>query len=92
MKFALSQGNIRYSPAERELFKLIPYKPNMISTVELTRRRYGTKSPYHGVSIVGNTMRSLARKVEVNQEPFQIAKTAQAGPHPVSYWLEERRW
>jgi hypothetical protein len=91
MRFKLAddaKARVRYSPAEKEIFAMIPRAPRRVSSRDIVERRYGAEAPYHAVSVVGGTLRSLARKAVHNDEPFRVQRSQRAGPHPIEFWLE----
>ncbi len=81
--------NVRYSPTEQRLRALLRREPK--TTEELTRALYrGRVAPYHARKAVVGALTSLASKTDANDEAFRVARTRRAGPHPISFWLEER--
>jgi hypothetical protein len=91
MKFVLSKnGKIGYSPAEREVFSVIPVRPDSITTSMIVSKRYGKEVPYHGPAIIRSVLRSLEKKTKHNGEVFEIKKSERAGPHQMSVWLEAK--
>lgn len=85
MKFTLRKNG--YSAAERELFSLLPRHPKTVNAFDLSSK------PLESLSAVsvGATLRSLARKVEANQEGFRVAHSRRSGPNHLSWWLEASR-
>jgi hypothetical protein len=89
----LNNGNVPYSERERSVFKLLPKDGKRISTIQLAKRYY--KKPedelhQNAYVIITGVLRSLIWKMEKNKDPLRIMKSAQAGPHPLKFWLEKR--
>ncbi len=81
---------VRYSPTERRLRALLRLgEPR--STEELSTALYrGRSRPYHATKSTVGALTSLATKMDVNGERDRVARTERRGPHPISFWLEER--
>jgi hypothetical protein len=77
-----------YSETERAIFGLIPEGGASISTDELIEKRYGDNPPFNARSIIRGLMRTLARKIEYNNEPFRLVNSGRAGPRSMSFSLE----
>ena len=83
---------IGYSRAEREIFALLPSKGNQRSSKDIAKLRYGSKGiPYHGQSSVNSALRSLQKKVIINEEPFRVEKSQRAGPYPIFFWIQRKK-
>jgi hypothetical protein len=89
----LNNGGTPYSERERSVFKLLPKDGKRISTKTLAQKFFKKNSDdLHqnaNVVIIG-VMRSLRWKMEKNNEPLRIMKSARAGPHPLEFWLEKK--
>lgn len=83
-----SDPKVNYSETEAAIMSLLGRRP--LSSVEIARRHYNGSGPYHGQKIVSGLLRSLVDKVDHNREAFRVAHTKRRGPHPMSFWLEER--
>ncbi len=80
---------MRYSPTERRLRALL--RPEPKTTEDLSTALYkGRERPFHARKAVVGALTSLAAKVDANREPLRVARSRRAGPHPISFWLEER--
>lgn len=82
-----------YSKTERALFKMIPKDGDKISSAKMVAMKkriddWGVTFPRNNVTV---TMRSLMAKVRHNKEGFVIRQSPRRGPHPVEYWIEERK-
>ncbi len=83
-----SEVKVAYSPAEKEVFSLLSRKEQ--TTTSLVERLYegrGKPPSFHAGHSVSGTLRSLAKKIEINSENFALMRSARRGPHPVSHWL-----
>lgn len=86
-----SGGAVSYSPAEKEVFALLSSKQQ--TTSSLVERRYtkrGEPAPFHAKTSIVGIIRTLARKIDHNKEPFVLKTTARTGPRPMTCWLEKR--
>jgi len=88
-----SSGAVPYSAAEKAIFKCLSKRKR--TTAELVSRRYTervlvTEPLFDPAGSVRGALRTLAKKVEANREPFRIMKEGRRGPNSISYWLEER--
>ena len=62
------------------------------TTTELTEAFYDDKEVlFNGRKIVVGLLASLKRKVAANKEAFRVMSTKRAGPHPISFMLEEKK-
>lgn len=81
---AATTTRLRYSDKEAKLLVLLSKRA--MSSSELTQKLYdGEEIPHHARESVTSMLRSLIKKVEINNEPFIITKTAQRGPYPTQY-------
>lgn len=91
MRYSLgNDGTVKYAPAERDVFRVLNAQKKKINSIELTLLLSNGEPAYNGVSLTGAALRSLARKVELNDEPFRIMRTRRAGPKPISWWVEKK--
>lgn len=86
------EADVGYSNRDRTLFSIIS-RNGKISSVDITRKFYGRKSPIplNGQRIVYGDIRMLKKKIELNKEPFRIASTVRSGPIPMVFWIEKRK-
>jgi hypothetical protein len=83
---------LRYSESERRLLELIPTDGKVITTKELTEKRYADEqTPFNGGAIVLAILSHLMRKVDYNKEDFRIIKSKRNGPRPLDVWTEKRK-
>lgn len=84
---------VKYSEKERALLALLPKGGGRITSTAIAEGYYSGRRPFpfHGRIIIIGTLRSLARKVAHNREPFRIAKGPRNGPHPIEFWIEQIR-
>ncbi len=81
-----SEGVVPYSEAERAAFKLLSSKKR---TTTSQVESLGKEDMFAANSLIG-VLSTLARKVEINKEPFRVMKSRRRGPHPSEHWLEKR--
>lgn len=62
-----------------------------LNSLTIVSLNYRGKRPTHAQRSVVSTLNLLAKKVQRNREAFRILKTERRGPHPVEFWMEERR-
>jgi hypothetical protein len=82
---------VRYSPKERRIFAALPHDGTRINSRALTSRLYGREVPFNGRVIVVGTVRSLQRKMIINEEKVIIHSTPQSGPFPIEFWVAKVR-
>lgn len=88
----LGEGRrVGYSDTERELFRMLPVYPGRISSRELIERKYGKSAPFNSFQLIGAALRSLSRKVKHNREAFLVERSIRRGPHPIYFWISNRR-
>jgi hypothetical protein len=90
--FTLSKDpKVRYSPAEEKVFEIISAYKKPVTTKVVIQDYFGPfgEVPYHAKDITGSNIRSLRRKVSVNQEPFNIERVKVPGK-PVGWTLKKR--
>jgi hypothetical protein len=84
---------VKYSVGEMRLLRLLPEGGERISSTALIRAIYPSGGePFYARSSVVSTMRILMRKIAINDEPFAVFQSAQAGPVPSDYWIEHRTY
>lgn len=82
-------ATVPYSDTERTAFAALP-RGKAATTSEVLVKIYGDEVPYHGRNILNSTIRSLARKIEINREPFAIERSPRRGPHPMTIRVAAR--
>ena len=89
---SLTTVEMPYTRPERELFELIPKDGTRISSARLANLRQiaSNWAIDHQRNNVTTVMQSLIKKVNHNQENFQIKRTKRMGPHLAMYWIEAR--
>jgi len=94
LAFSLNnEARLKYSPSERLVFSILNHKPLPVSSTAIVTSFYKSKSerpPYNSRPIVMGTVRNLVRKVEINNEPFRIARIKQQGNKTLEYQLVAR--
>lgn len=87
-----TSGRVNYSPTEQVVFDLLPFgQKNAINADDLIPRVYlPGERPFNAQGSVSAALRSLARKIEHNEEPFRLCRSQQAGPRQIAWWLERR--
>lgn len=83
------EAKVPYSKTERVAFSALP-KGNPKSTSEILDKFYGGEVPYHGRNVLNSLIRSLSKKISINQEPFRIEKSKRRGPHPTTVRVVHR--
>jgi len=82
---------IKYSPSEEKILKLIPKNGSRVSSEELLKLFYGRKQrPFFARNVIIGTLRSLARKMEKNHDPYRLHKSERKGPKPIDFWIEPK--
>lgn len=88
----------RYSPHERELFSMLPQDGSWKSFTDIFldykwgKVRPGKPEPLNSRKVLGGAMRSLCKKVRLNDEPFLImADRPKDGPNPIRYKIRKVR-
>ena len=81
---------VKYSPQEKKIFAALRTKPQ--NTLVLKDRLYTSKAaaPFNSRQTVIAAIRSLSKKLDANKEPYVIKQTKHAGPHPMSFWIEQK--
>jgi hypothetical protein len=60
-----------------------------ISTKDIAKKYFRRMDkPMYGQNTVTGLLRSLARKVEWNKEPFRVMRSKRRGPLNIEYWIE----
>ena len=83
----------KYTPNEQKLLALLeelggtPTDSSIIVKRHFARR----KAPRFARQSVVSVLNALVIKVQRNRETFRIHKTKRSGPHPIKYWLGEKR-
>jgi hypothetical protein len=80
-----------YSPAEREIFDLLPANGKRFTASEVARIRYKNEMPYGAQGIVFQTLKSLSKKMAHNKEKIALKKSPRAGPREIKFWLEKTK-
>src|SRR5215510_12827869 len=85
------QRQIRLSPAEARLFKLLPSSGKQITTKELAALFYeGRKQPFNSRIVIIGLIRNLQKKINVSHVAFRLKSSERAGPYPMKIWRESR--
>lgn len=82
---------IDYAPLEWRILNAIPDDGTKISTVDLTLLVYVEETPHNGRQSVLDSANKLVRKVDLNQEAFEIFRSKARGSMPIYFWKEPRR-
>ncbi len=83
---------IQYSPMELRVLNAIPTDGRKINTLELTEIVYtGRTPPFRARQSVLDCTRSLIEKSDLNQETWEIFRSAHSGAQPIYFWRETRR-
>jgi hypothetical protein len=78
---------VAYSAREERALHLLKSKPQASTT--LCKLIYHPAAPpFYGQQTIVGLLSTLARKVELNDEPFRVCKTDRAGPKPIFFWKE----
>ncbi len=91
-----TEVKVSYSEAERRMFDLLPVGiKNAVTVQDLLDSKQesanGAEAPFrsHAMAGIRATIGNLSRKIEANEEPFRVMKSARAGPHPINFWIEK---
>lgn len=86
------KASVRYSRSERNAFRFLPKDGTRIDTNTLTDKIYKStdRRPFNDRQVVLGVMNRLARKVQLNREPFRVQRSERQGPYPVNFWIEKR--
>jgi hypothetical protein len=91
MGYSLSKdSNVRYSKREQLVFSWLSKRQNPVSTdilLEKFQQSNGSDA-YHVRNVLIGVLNSLSKKIEENDEPFRIKKSARKGPHPMEFRVE----
>ena len=86
------EKKIQYSPMELRVLEAIPEDGCKINTLELTEIAYkGRTPPFRARQSVLDCTRSLIEKSDLNQETWEIFRSAHSGAQPIYFWREPRR-
>jgi hypothetical protein len=84
---------LNYSAGELRLLRLLPENGDRITSTALVDKLFPDGGgPFYARSSVVSTLRILMRKIAINDEPFKVFQSAQAGPVPLDYWIEHRTY
>jgi len=91
-QFELPPGEVKYSTAERRLFKFLSRGRQLTST-ELMERFYvdDLTKKYHARETLNSSLNALRKKLIFNKAPMTLRKSELRGPRPISWWLEQRK-
>lgn len=82
---------VPYSAAEQKALDAVrAASGRRVTTGELIAVIYGGAVPFHARQSVVGAMRSLIRKVTVNDEPFSVRQSPRQGPRSAEFWVEAR--
>lgn len=76
---------------ESRLLAAIPDDGTMISTLDLVAAAYDTEAPLAARQSVLDAAGKLIRKVDFNEEPFEILRSRPCGPQPIYFWKSIRK-
>jgi hypothetical protein len=80
----------KYSPGETHILNILSRRKRPIDTYKLVELYYGDETPpFNSRNSVISTVRSLARKAKLNNEPFRIVTSNNRGPTPLEVSLEK---
>lgn len=83
----------RYSMMEYRMFEAMPKDGTKVTSADIaaTREAMGKWDVENPLGIINVTMDRLAKKVQVNREPFRIKKLPKKVGNPtVKYWVERK--
>jgi hypothetical protein len=85
--------HVPYSEREMKMFQIIPTDGKTITSVELLKQFWELfdEPPYHMRTSGMGTFRGLKKKINDNNEPFEIMATAPSGPKPLLIWITKRK-
>lgn len=81
----------KYSPFEIKLLEAIPEDGSRVATTDLVSIVYENEAPLSARQSVLDCVKKLIRKVDHNEEQFEIFRTSAHGSTPVCFWREIRR-
>ena len=83
---------VEYSPMEQRVFLVLRKANGSPLTAErIAARSYKKKeAPYHAIKITSMTLKDLAKKLDQNEDIWQLKKSTRRGPYPIDFWLEKR--
>ena len=85
----MNDPRYRYSPSEKRLFLLLSEYPK--DTMDIALAFYPVKDrPLFPSETITKILKNLIRKVDANEELFQIVKSPRRGPYTVDYHLAPR--
>jgi hypothetical protein len=71
---------------ERKLLSAIPDDGTMVNTLDLVASVYSSEVPLAARQSVLDSANKLIRKVDYNEEPFEIMRSRPNGPQPIYFW------
>lgn len=80
-----------YSPLESRLLSAIPDDGSMISTLDLVAAAYDNEAPFAARQSVLDAAGKLIRKVDINEELFEIIRSKSCGSQPIYFWKRIRQ-
>ena len=82
----LSKGDkIKYSPMEQAIFSLLK-EGSEIDTAQITKKFYARREiPFNARKIVSGALSTLRKKVEANEEPFEIVSSERSGSNSMRF-------
>lgn len=81
----------KYSPLESRLLAAIPDDGSMISTLDLVAAAYDEEPPFAARQSVLDAAGKLIRKVDINEELFEIVRSKSCGSQPIYFWKRIRK-
>lgn len=80
-----------YAPLEQRILNAIPDGGAKISTVDLVSVVYEDDAPFNARQSVLDSANKLIRKVDINNEAFEVFRSAARGAMPIYFWKEPRK-
>lgn len=90
MSYRLSDDpTVKYNDTDKRMFALVNEHPK--NTVELLAMYYQNRDrPFNVRETVIGILRTLARKIDANREPFQLVSSKRNGSIPIEWHLAPR--
>lgn len=81
---------VSYSPMETKILDSIPSDGTKISTLDLVMLVYDEGAPPAARQSVLDACNKVIRKVDLNEEPYEILRSTARGPMPIYFWKVPR--
>lgn len=79
-----------YSQLESKILSAIPDDGTMVNTLDLVASAYDGEAPLAARQSVLDAANKLIRKVDLNNEVFEIVRSRPNGPQPIYFWKRPR--